>query len=193
MEDNIKSTDNEKNIRRDLYSRALLCFAIALVLILATIAWFTNNKEAIAQGINMNAAGLRFQLASVGKSAAYNKEGMVEGESKTIGDNTYYLTSKSKTSVSWMVGAESNLNNTVKEESLQPDTSGTFKFSVIPLVDDLRTINFTITITAYVPALLNEDKTPVDPNAIKINGGYYNALDKSERVCELLDGHLLFF
>ncbi|MDD3360724.1 MAG: hypothetical protein PHW34_03535 [Hespellia sp.] len=183
-----KSTKSKKELRKEQIQHIVLAVIALIVIIALCWAWFVSNTRVSGTGAQISSQGSRFELATTGaNTGVYDGNKKVEGTGKVIGDKTYYTTSGEKTAVSWMVGADSNLKNTSKNQTLQPNSSGRLDFSVIPLVDDLGTLNFTLKVIPYGVGTVS------DEGAVQIDGAYYVPLSEAEEASQLLMGHLLFF
>lgn len=183
-----KSTKSKKELRKEQIQHIVLAVIALIVIIALCWAWFVSNTRVSGTGIQISSQGSRFELATTGtNTGVYDGDKSVLGTEEVIAGKPYYTTSGEKTAVSWMVGADSNLKNTSKNQTLQPNSSGRLDFSVIPLVDDLGTLNFTLKVIPY------GDGTSTDEGAVEIGGAYYVPLSDGVEASQLLMGHLLFF
>lgn len=135
----------------------------ALVIILACVAWFLNNSQVKANGIDTSTAGARYTLSSEGtQQGAYDQEaGKADLQTGQAGLDV---------TDSMNVSATSNLVNLSENDVLGPGSYGQLTFTVTPYADDLG---------AVTVSLSREFK------------GKQGAV--SEAVKALASGHVLFF
>lgn len=135
----------------------------ALVIILACVAWFLNNSQIKANGIDTSTAGARYTLSSEGtQQGAYDQEaGKADLQTGQAGFDV---------TDSMNVSATSNLVNLSENDVLGPGSYGQLTFTVTPYADDLG---------AVTVSLSREFK------------GKQGAV--SEAVKALASGHVLFF
>lgn len=188
----IDETTEKKELRRKQVHHAVLAAIAFIVLITFGIAWFVNNTRVSGTGVEVKSEGARFELATVGADpnaySAYDPTPAIVGDLVNFEDSEkkYYATSGPNNSISWMVGADSNLNNNA-QVSLQPESNGSLSFSVLPKVKDLGTLQFTLKIIPYT------DGVEGDADSVTIDGKFYTPLVATDDAYKLLKGHLLFF
>lgn len=163
------TADEHAQTLKDFWKRFMvsgLFVMAAIVIILACLAWFLNNTQVNAGGVNISAAGAK--LALVETEQGSNVGAYEQG--KTINFDT---------SNSMTVTLSSNLNN-YTSGSLYPGARGQIKFTVRPLTNDLNgaTIDISRVLQLKDGALVKEsDYTQQNmPDTLK-----------------LAKGHLLFF
>jgi hypothetical protein len=108
----------------------IFTLAAIFVLILLTVAWYTNNATTDVKSGGISADNVSFQLKSCGsKSGVFDDDilsnsklsnlfnsitvwakSMISGDADSNG-NYFYSTSDSSSSISWLVSPESNLGN----------------------------------------------------------------------------------
>jgi hypothetical protein len=108
----------------------IFTLAAVFVLILLTVAWYTNNATTDVKSGGVSADNVSFQLKSYGsKSGVFDDDilsnsklsnlfnsitvwakSMISGDDDSNG-NYFYSTSDSSSSISWLVSPESNLGN----------------------------------------------------------------------------------
>ena len=138
----------------------------AIVIILACLAWFLNNSQVRAGGVNVSAAGARLALTTTEQGT----EGYYERQAKDVGFDT---------SNSMTVTLNSNLNNE-KDGKLYPGARGQIKLTVKPLADDLN------------GATIKISRALKPKNSAVINQSSYSESELPE-LLKLAKGHLLFF
>lgn len=160
------AADEHAQTLKDFWKRFIvsgLFVVAALVIILACVAWFLNNSQVKANGIDTNTAGARYALSSDGtQQGAYDQEAG-KADLQTGQDGLDVTDSMN-------VSATSNLVNLSENDVLGPGSYGQLTFTVTPYTDDLG---------AVTVSLSREFK------------GKQGAV--SDTVKTLASGHLLFF
>lgn len=160
------AADEHAQTLKDFWKRFMvsgLFVVAALVIILACVAWFLNNSQVKANGIDTSTAGARYTLSSEGtQQGAYDQEaGKADLQTGQAGLDA---------TDSMNVSATSNLVNLSENDVLGPGSYGQLTFTVTPYADDLG---------AVTVSLSREFK------------GKQGAV--SEAVKALASGHVLFF
>lgn len=160
------AADEHAQTLKDFWKRFMvsgLFVVAALVIILACVAWFLNNSQVKANGIDTSTAGARYTLSSEGtQQGAYDQEaGKADLQTGQAGLDV---------TDSMNVSATSNLVNLSENDVLGPGSYGQLTFTVTPYADDLG---------AVTVSLSREFK------------GKQGAV--SEAVKALASGHVLFF
>lgn len=160
------AADEHAQTLKDFWKRFMvsgLFVVAALVIILACVAWFLNNSQIKANGIDASTAGARYTLSSDGtQQGAYDQEAG-KADLQTSQDGLDVTDSMN-------VSATSNLVNLSENDVLGPGSYGQLTFTVTPYADDLG---------AVTVSLSREFK------------GKQGAV--SEAVKALASGHVLFF
>ena len=177
-EDYRATADEHAQTLKDFWKRFMvsgLFVVAAIVIILACLAWFLNNSQVNAGGLNVSAAGAK--LALVADSDSSSQAGYYE-RTDTEKDKLRFDTSNSMT-----VTLNSNLNNKTSG-SLYPGARGQIKFTVKPLTKDLNgaTINISRVLQLKDGNLVKESDYTEQ-----------NAQQSMPDVLKLAKGHLLFF
>lgn len=160
------AADEHAQTLKDFWKRFMasgLFVVAALVIILACVAWFLNNSQVKANGIDTSTAGARYTLSSDGtQQGAYDQEaGKADSQTHQAGLDV---------TDSMNVSATSNLVNLSENDVLGPGSYGQLTFTVTPYADDLGDVQIDIS---------REFK------------GKQGAV--SEAVKALASGHVLFF
>ena len=160
------AADEHAQTLKDFWKRFMasgLFVVAALVIILACVAWFLNNSQVKANGIDTSTAGARYAISSDGtQQGAYDREaGKADSQTSQAGLDV---------ADSMNVSATSNLMNLSENDVLGPGSYGQLTFTVTPYADDLG---------AVTVSLSREFK------------GKQGAV--SEAVKALASGHVLFF
>ncbi len=142
-------TKEQKDKRRKaLIKLGSITVLTALVLLFATIAWFTMNKETGTSGMGVKVKGKSFDLITLSddqdnKNGAFYSpyhEAIQRGETEGYGI--------------WLVDGSSNINNYSSSGSsesslgIEPGSSGTITFYIKPYSD--VTIDFTFQTIGYI-------------------------------------------
>ena len=160
------AADEHAQTLKDFWKRFIvsgLFVVAALVIILACVAWFLNNSQVKANGIDTSTAGARYAISSEGtQQGAYDQEaGKADSQTSQAGLDV---------TDSMKVSATSNLMNLSENDVLGPGSYGQLTFTVTPYADDLGDVQIDIS---------REFK------------GKQGAV--SEAVKALASGHVLFF
>lgn len=164
--------DEHTQTLKDFWKRFMvsgLFVMAAIVIILACLAWFLNNSQVNAGGVNLSAAGARIALTETDEDAS--QVGYYE---RTESERAQL---KFSTSNAMKVSVGSNLNNQ-NAGSIYPGASGVIKVTVTPLATDLN--GATIDIFRILQTS---------------NGNVVDERDASasSQMLALMKGHLLFF
>ena len=125
--------DKHAQILKDFWKRFMvsgLFVVAALVIILACLAWFLNNSQVKATGVEVNTAGARFAISSEG-----TQQGVYDQEA---GQGRLDVTD------SMNVSATSNLANLSSGDTLGPGSYGQLTFTVTPYANDLGSVQIDI-------------------------------------------------
>ena len=134
------AADEHAQTLKDFWKRFMasgLFVVAALVIILACVAWFLNNSQVKANGINTSTAGARYTLSSDGtQQGAYDQEaGKADLQTSQAGLDV---------TDSMNVSATSNLVNLSENDVLGPGSYGQLTFAVTPYTDDLGDVQIDI-------------------------------------------------
>lgn len=170
-----------------------IVIAAAIVMIAVSIAWFVSNTKVDATGVQIRAAGSEFDLAAEAKTDAESATGAYDnllpvspGAKLSIGDKIFGYTGEGKTSISWAITDDSNMQNN-KDLGIEPGSSGKLTFYIISHKDGPLSVNINLTFTGYYVEGWNS--TAATNTAVKLSD--LKELDKTTQ--QLLEGHVLFF
>lgn len=125
-----------QNARKQITRSLLLATAALGVIVFACYAWFVNNTSVTGSLGSVSAEGSSFELASVGGTSPYDvdapDEYRVEGDDWPSDISPTGTSTGSKEAVLWRVSQSSNLNNYSGENNIEPGTSGSLQFYVVP-------------------------------------------------------------
>ena len=125
--------DEHAQTLKDFWKRFMvsgLFVVAALVIILACLAWFLNNSQVNATGVEVATAGARFAISSDGAlKGVYDREA---GEARL------------DVTDSMNVSSTSNLVNLSSGDVLSPGSYGQITFTVTPYANDLGSVQIDI-------------------------------------------------
>lgn len=175
-----KKSNSEQNTqsfiqaaRRQIIHSAIFAVAALGVIVFACYAWFAGNHSVSGTIGSIQMLGSLYELASEGSSpnkytlASYNPP---EGDIP-LGNRPNLKATGTNQSIRWQLSDTSHVQNITGNARLQPDTSGTLQFYVLPYVSGTLSLNFRL------------ELIPLDDSGNAITG---TPLD-------LLKGHLLFY
>ena len=179
-----KEMQDLKNQWKIFFKTGFIMLAALIAIIVACIAWFVSNNEVDSTGMNIRAAGSEFDLAASIKNAESingiydNLLSVPNGEK----NKDYSVTSGSHTAISWAITDDSNLRNE-KDKSLgiEPGSSGSITFYIIPHKNGALNVSLTLSLTGYT---LKNNVTELKPEFLT---------EIKEDAQQLLEGHILLF
>lgn len=170
-----------------------IVIAAAIVMIAVSIAWFVSNTKVDATGVQIRAAGSEFDLAAEAKTDVESATGAYDnllpvspGAKLSIGDKIFGYTGEGKTSISWAITDDSNMQNN-KDLGIEPGSSGKLTFYIISHKDGPLSVNINLTFTGYHVEGWNS--TAATNTAVNLSD--LKELDKTTQ--QLLEGHVLLF
>ena len=186
-----KEIQDLKNQWKIFFRTGFVVLAALIAIIAASIAWFVSNNKVNLTGMSIRAAGSEFDLAaSINKSTS--TKGVYDNllpvpTGEPIKGNEYLSTSGNHTAISWAITDDSNLRNE-KDESLgiEPGSSGSITFYIIPHKDGVLNVSLTLSLTGYT---LKDNGT--DLTSENLNPGLLTNIKADAQ--QLLEGHILLF
>lgn len=179
-----KEMQDLKNQWKIFFKTGFIMLAALIAIIVACIAWFVSNNKVDSTGMNIRAAGSEFDLAASIKNAestngVYDNLLSVPNGEK---NKEYSVTSGSHTAISWAITDDSNLRNE-KDKSLgiEPGSSGSITFYIIPHKNGALNVSLTLSLTGYT---LKNNVTELKPEFLT---------EIKEDAQQLLEGHILLF
>lgn len=179
-----KEMQDLKNQWKIFFKTGFIMLAALIAIIVASIAWFVSNNKVDSTGMNIRAAGSEFDLAASIKNAESingiydNLVSVPNGEN----NNEYSVTSGSHTAIRWAITDDSNLRNE-KDKSLgiEPGSSGSITFYIIPHKNGALNVSLTLSLTGYT---LKNNVTELTPESL---------IEIKADAQQLLEGHILLF
>ena len=179
-----KEMQDLKNQWKIFFKTGFIMLAALIAIIVASIAWFVSNNKVDSTGMNIRAAGSEFDLAASIKNAGSTKGIYDNLLSVPNGENNngYSVTSGSHTAISWAITDDSNLRNE-KDKSLgiEPGSSGSITFYIIPHKNGALNVSLTLSLTGYILKNTGTELTSESLTDIKADAQ------------QLLEGHILLF
>lgn len=179
-----KEMQDLKNQWKIFFKTGFIMLAALIAIIVACIAWFVSNNKVDSTGMNIRAAGSEFDLAASIKNAEStngiydNLLSVPNGEK----NNEYSVTSGNHTAISWAITDNSNLRNeTDKSLGIEPGSSGSIAFYIIPHKNGALNVSLTLSLTGYTLKNTGTELTSESLTDIKADAQ------------QLLEGHILLF
>ena len=180
-----KEMQDLKNQWKIFFKTGFVMLAALIAIIVASIAWFVSNNKVDFTGVNIRAAGSEFDLAASGSTkGVYDKLlSVLDGEVNEINNNKYSATSGNRTAISWAITDDSNLRNE-KDKSLgiEPGSSGSITFYIIPHKNGALNVSMTLSLTGY---------TLGDTGTGELKPEFLTKIKEDAQ--QLLEGHILLF
>lgn len=162
--------------KKSLIKFGTMMFLIALVIIFATIAWFSMNQEVTARGLTVMAAGDDYEIKCL------------TGGSNGIYYNDYHRRVESQGAVIWSMTETNNMDNYVgkddpKKEGIQPGSYGEVSFYVEPKGDSVA-LDLTFEIVGYEYSETLDEQGNVTSSSLT---------EVSSEMQGYLGGHIMLF
>ena len=179
-----------------------------IILIFATIAWFTMNKNVETSGMGVKVAAAPFELAVEGSNVgalSYKQSGTLESPTYTpseiyskadngttakeltngsLQEGVYY-TDDSNPKIKW------RLTDDYNDKGLGPNSQGALAFKVIPNSSGSFDVTFSINLEGYTATQSKNTNGSYDVESISLIDSNSSANEKS--AVDYLNGHILFF
>ena len=173
-----------------------IVIAATIVMIAVSIAWFVSNTKVDARGVQIRAAGSEFDIAAEAKPNVESATGAYDdllsvskGATLSIGNKNFGYTGEGKTSISWAITDDSNMQNN-KDLGIEPGSSGKLTFYIISHKDGPLSVNMNLTFTGYYVEGWNSTAA-TNTAEIAVKSSDLKKLDEPTQ--QLLEGHVLFF
>lgn len=178
-----------KNMRKTFLKTGIFTVAAVVAILVITIAWFSNNSRVGGDGINIAADGVeKYVIASAGTRQTAEQEKYKENGENILSDSggteyiSYYdtltgdtVTLQEDNKLTLFQGSAWHLQD---NGTMQPGARGVLEFYVIPQVEGLRELQFSLNTAGYRGTA--DESNPV-------------SLVEENVLNELLEGHILFF
>ncbi len=186
-----------KNMNRAKLIRlvSMLIFSVA-ILVFASIAWFTMNKDVGTSGMGVKVGPLPFELKTSGSTGLY--DGFLDDTVSGYGSGS---TTAESAGIKWKLTSASNVENLYSESGtptsaqfneitrsdseqygLNPGDSGTLEFSIIPNTPPVS-VSFKLEVTGY-KASFDSSNYKTDDDLVLVSDSAVNNYKSS---------HILFF
>lgn len=161
---------------------SLILFS-GIILVFASIAWFTMNRDVGTSGMGVKTAGMPFEIAAYGTEGVRNASTIISmapeyqpGTSTTLSGTTYYATGAGTDAI--------RLQYSTGESEIGPGGSGVLDLFLISKVDGSLAVDIDLNVKAYATV----DKYDLDANDQKIQ-----ATDENENPIFEEDGTTLVY
>lgn len=129
----------------------------AAIVIFASIAWFTMNRETSSNGMSVTTTTLPFEIATKGSNIRYqdiitSKTEYIDGDPITIDEESYYKTGTTDSIL---------LRFNAGDSEIGPGGNGFLNLYVIPKLDTEMDVKVTLNVVAY--AELDKYEEATDP------------------------------
>ena len=199
-DERIKALKEENSRRKKALIKIAAMGALTIIImVLATIAWFSMNSEVTAEGMSVKSASMPFELETEGDKGLYDS--LLDETVSGYGDDS---TTAGSAGIKWrLTKNESELNNVYDGEGepdmsqitrhdssdygLKPGDSGSINFFIKPNVESELNIRLSMAVTGYKATFaLGDDDV------------YYKTDDElteveDDTVKALLSRHICFF
>ena len=185
--------EDRQRRKKMLIKFGIMGMLTAVIMIFATIAWFTMNREVSAGSMALATTEIPFEIAAKGSTVRYDTQFIKADSTYTYGDNTvlsgYYMTdgNNPQIKIRYTPGADDITD-------FGPGSSGIIEFYVVPKRDgdldvkiDLDTIGFR--------ELDDNDKTikRIADLTTANSGLEQSVIDQYKSAENYLSGHIMFF
>jgi len=209
--DKKKKTKLSKEDKKNLTRCSVLLMASLVNLTVASLAWFTSNRENDIKPNRFDSKGVPFELAAVGGAGLYDDVlGQVPDGKKFTDEDVYRSNGGLKLSdgtivsegtitsgngkIRWAMNSENNLKNysdgqndyDENEYLICPGSNGSLKFYIIPLENGSFDYDLSLKIDLYSNYYNN---AAVSPETIE----HMPAFSSDSRVKQIASGHIMFF
>ena len=170
MNDNPDASKKDalRNAQKQISRSLILALAALGVIVFACYAWFANNTSVTGQISGVRLKGSRFELASVGSEGRFDDQlpnaDKMEGSIWDKNSNGK-ITDSTKT-ILWRVSDSSHLGNDSDGSGIEPGSSGTLQFYVVP--QGVDSLNLTCTLE-IIPLTIQKEKFVLIDNDVADN------------------------
>ncbi len=141
--------------KKSLIKFGTMMFLIALVIIFATIAWFSMNQEVSARGMGVTAEGETLRIATKGEKVRYQTEFTSVQDTYVKGTEAYFDDEDGNKDVEFFLpasGAGGNgliLQYDTGKSEIGPGDNGALSLYIIPTQDGSISANITLDVIGY--------------------------------------------
>lgn len=203
-----ESEEERRKQKKRVVKLILLMTLIALIIVFASIAWFTMNRDVGTSGMGVQVAAAPFELAVEGSNVgalSYKQSGTVQSPTYTLSDiyakadngttakelangsleDGVYYTDGSNPKIKW------RLTDDYNDKGLGPNSQGALAFKVIPNFSGSFDVTFSINLEGYTATQSKNTNGSYDVESISLIDSNSSANEKS--AVDYLNGHILFF
>lgn len=203
-----ESEEERRKQKKRIVKLVLLMTLIALIIVFASIAWFTMNRDVGTSGMGIQVAAAPFELAVEGTNVgalSYKQSGTVQSPTYTLSDiyakadngttakelangsleDGVYYTDGSNPKIKW------RLTDDYNDKGLGPNSQGTLAFKVIPNSSGSFDVTFSINLEGYTATQSKNTNGSYDVESISLIDS--NSSENEKSAVDYLNGHILFF
>lgn len=198
-----RNSRDDDNRSKDIFVKTLVMLLLSfIVFVFAAVAWFAMNKDTGASGMGVKPADDQFYLRVAENSSEDYRDAYDDlfdladisytlGESETVSGTKYYKTTGGNPSIRWTLeDADIASGSNIYADGLNPGTSGTLRFEIVPLIDGNLSIDFDFNIRGFVCEYDNEGH--IDSlNEVTETSSAASATEKS--ALKYINGHIIYF
>lgn len=128
--------DAIREARREIIRSFFLALAALGAIVFSCYAWFVSSTAVSASGMSAAIRGNVFELVSVGSAGAFDEKLTDRTEGAVWEENNAGRITENSGTILWRVSDTSHLGNTTGSTGIEPGSSGTLQFYVIPKSTD---------------------------------------------------------
>ena len=204
-----RNNRDDDNRKKDIAIKTVVMLLLSFIIfVFAAVAWFAMNKNTTASGMGVSVDGDHFYLrvseqSSTAYRAVYDQLfGLADSEytNGSLADN-YYRTLDGHSSIRWTLEqAETSAEDSIYSVGLNPGSSGSLSFEIVPLVDGNLAIDFDFGIRGFSAEYYTEaeiaDDPSLDPSIPKSMTEITqtgSATQDQKNALKFINGHILYF
>lgn len=124
--------DAIREARREIIRSFFLALAALGAIVFSCYAWFVSSTAVSASGMSATIKGNAFELVSVGSAGAFDEKLTDRTEGAVWEENNAGRITENSGTILWRVSDTSHLGNTTGSTGIEPGSSGTLQFYVVP-------------------------------------------------------------
>ena len=187
----VSTAKRDEQMRKNKFIKyGSLLLLTVIILVFATIAWFSMNRETTTSGMNVRSSTLPFELASTGAAPEeyirlFNMADNEYDNGTKQGDTSEYRTGEYG-QIFWRLDTESN---DTYVNGFKPGAAGELSFDIIPKDSNALTVNCQFSIRGFV-GTYNETTNALESMTEITSNSPAGA---TKDAFYYLNGHIVFF
>lgn len=188
-----ESEEERRKQKKRIVKLVLLMTLIALIIVFASIAWFTMNRETGTSGMGVQVAAIPFELTSTG-TVTQNYLALFEfaddtyGEGAPVAGGTNEYSTKGSSKLIWRLDAGNDGSSYT--DGFRPGASGSLTFKIVPNVDEEMYVDCKFGVRTFVATYDENDEDEIESlDEVNLTTG----TDDQKAAFRYLNGHILFF